>query len=161
MCIRDRGSGVDSALLGGFTAAVWWDGVGADDGEGSRCREYCGLSPLEGPNGVRISPWSGTGFYLSLIHSFGVGAFHYLTAVHYVYAVAQIGYYAQIVGYHYDGGVDLFLKVFHQFKYLRLYCHVQRGRRLVRDQYQMCIRDRRSASGAPTWILICKAEEKG
>ena len=62
--LKTKGSGVDSALLGGFTAAVWWDGVGADDGEGSRCREYCGLSPLEGPNGVRISPWSGTGFYM-------------------------------------------------------------------------------------------------
>lgn len=62
--LKTKGSGVDSALLGGFTAACWWDGVGADDGEGSRCREYCGLSPLEGPNGVRISPWSGTGFYM-------------------------------------------------------------------------------------------------
>ncbi len=62
--LKTKGSNLDTALLGGFTAAVWWDGVGADDGEGSRCREYCGLSPLEGPNGVRISPWSGTGFYM-------------------------------------------------------------------------------------------------
>lgn len=62
--LKTKGSNLDTALLGGFTAAVWWDGVGADDGEGSRCREYCGLNPLEGPNGVRISPWSGTGFYM-------------------------------------------------------------------------------------------------
>ena len=60
--LKTKGSNLDTALLGGFTSAVWWSGVGADNGEGSRCREYSGLSPLEGPNGVRISPWAGTGF---------------------------------------------------------------------------------------------------
>ena len=60
--LKTKGSNLDIALLGGFTSATWWSGVGSDNGEGSRCREYSGLSPLEGPNGVRISPWSGTGF---------------------------------------------------------------------------------------------------
>ena len=60
--LKTKGSNLDIALLGGFTSAVWWSGVGSDNGEGSRCREYSGLSPLEGPNGVRISPWAGTGF---------------------------------------------------------------------------------------------------
>lgn len=60
--LKTKGSNLDTALLGGFTSAVWWSGVGSDNGEGSRCREYSGLSPLEGPNGVRISPWAGTGF---------------------------------------------------------------------------------------------------
>lgn len=60
--LKTKGSNLDIALLGGFTSAVWWSGVGNDNGEGSRCREYSGLSPLEGPNGVRISPWAGTGF---------------------------------------------------------------------------------------------------
>ena len=60
--LKTKGSNLDTALLGGFTSAVWWSGVGNDNGEGSRCREYSGLSPLEGPNGVRISPWAGTGF---------------------------------------------------------------------------------------------------
>ena len=60
--LKTKGSNLDIALLGGFTSATWWSGVGSDNGEGSRCREYSGLSPLEGPNGVRISPWAGTGF---------------------------------------------------------------------------------------------------
>ena len=60
--LKTKGSNLDIALLGGFTSATWWSGVGTDNGEGSRCREYSGLSPLEGPNGVRISPWAGTGF---------------------------------------------------------------------------------------------------
>ena len=60
--LKTKGSNLDVALLGGFTSACWWSGVGSDNGEGSRCREYSGLSPLEGPNGVRISPWAGTGF---------------------------------------------------------------------------------------------------
>ena len=60
--LKTKGSNLDVALLGGFTSATWWSGVGSDNGEGSRCREYSGLSPLEGPNGVRISPWAGTGF---------------------------------------------------------------------------------------------------
>ncbi len=60
--MKTKGSGGDIATVGGFTAACWWSGVGNDNGEGSRCREYSGLSPLEGPNGVRISPWAGTGF---------------------------------------------------------------------------------------------------
>lgn len=60
--LKTKGSNLDVALLGGFTSACWWSGVGNDNGEGSRCREYSGLSPLEGPNGVRISPWAGTGF---------------------------------------------------------------------------------------------------
>lgn len=60
--LKTKGSNLDAALLGGFTSATWWSGVGMDDGEGSRCREYSGLSPLEGPKGVRISPWSGNGF---------------------------------------------------------------------------------------------------
>ena len=60
--LNTKGSNLDIALLGGFTSATWWSGVGSDNGEGSRCREYSGLSPLEGPNGVRISPWAGTGF---------------------------------------------------------------------------------------------------
>ena len=60
--LKTKGSNLDTALLGGFTSACWWSGVGSDNGEGSRCREYSGLSPLEGPNGVRISPWAGTGF---------------------------------------------------------------------------------------------------
>ena len=60
--LKTQGSNLDVALLGGFTSACWWSGVGSDNGEGSRCREYSGLSPLEGPNGVRISPWAGTGF---------------------------------------------------------------------------------------------------
>ena len=57
-----KGSGGDVSQIGVFTAATWWSAVGQDTGEGSRCREYVGLSPLEGPEGVRISPWSGTGF---------------------------------------------------------------------------------------------------
>ena len=60
--LKTKGSNLDIALLGGFTSATWWSGVGSDNGEGSRCREYSGLSPLEGPNGVRMSPWAGTGF---------------------------------------------------------------------------------------------------
>ena len=60
--LKTKGSNLDIALLGGFTSATWWSGVGSDNGEGSRCREYSGLSPLEGPNGVRISPWASTGF---------------------------------------------------------------------------------------------------
>lgn len=60
--LKTKGSNLDAALLGGFTSATWWSGVGMDDGEGSRCREYVGLSPLEGPKGVRISPWSGNSF---------------------------------------------------------------------------------------------------
>ena len=57
-----KGSGGDVSQIGVFTAATWWTAVSQDVGEGSRCREYVGLSPLEGPEGVRISPWSGTGF---------------------------------------------------------------------------------------------------
>ena len=57
-----KGSGGDVSQVGAFTAACWWTGVSPDTGVGSRCREYVGLSPLEGPEGVRISPWSGTGF---------------------------------------------------------------------------------------------------
>ena len=56
-----KGSGGDVSQIGVFTAACWWTAVSPDTGEGSRCREYVGLSPLEGPEGVRISPWSGTG----------------------------------------------------------------------------------------------------
>ncbi len=56
-----KGSGGDVSQIGVFTAAYWWTAVSPDTGEGSRCREYVGLSPLEGPEGVRISPWSGTG----------------------------------------------------------------------------------------------------
>lgn len=54
----------DIAQLGGFTAACWWSAVDTDTGEGSRCRDYVGLSPLEGPEGVRISPWAGTAYYM-------------------------------------------------------------------------------------------------
>ena len=60
--LMTKGSGGDVSQIGVFTAACWWTAVSPDTGEGSRCREYVGLSPLEGPEGVRISPWSGTGF---------------------------------------------------------------------------------------------------
>jgi putative aldouronate transport system substrate-binding protein len=56
-----KGSGGDVSQLGSFIGALWWSAVGTDTGEGSRAREYVGLSPLEGPEGVRISPWSGFG----------------------------------------------------------------------------------------------------
>ncbi len=56
-----KGSSGDVSQVGAFVAACWWNCVGTDTGEGSRCREYTGLSPLEGPNGVRISPWSSVG----------------------------------------------------------------------------------------------------
>ncbi len=60
--LMTKGSGGDVSQIGVFTAATWWTALPQDTGEGSRCREYDGLSPLEGPEGVRISPWSGTGF---------------------------------------------------------------------------------------------------
>ena len=61
-----KGSGGDVSQVGAFTAACWWAATGTDDGTdpNARAREYVGLSPLEGPNGVRISPWSGTGVNL-------------------------------------------------------------------------------------------------
>ena len=59
--LMTKGSGGDVSQIGVFTAATWWTALPQDTGEGSRCREYVGLSPLEGPEGVRISPWSGTG----------------------------------------------------------------------------------------------------
>lgn len=60
-----KGSSGNTATLGAFTAATYWSALPQDDGtETSRNREYVGLSPLEGPKGVRISPWSGSGLQL-------------------------------------------------------------------------------------------------
>ena len=47
--LKTKGSNLDIALLGGFTSATWWSGVGSDNGEGSRCREYSGLRRWKAP----------------------------------------------------------------------------------------------------------------
>ncbi|MDR0396919.1 MAG: extracellular solute-binding protein [Oscillospiraceae bacterium] len=55
------GSDPAAILLGGFTSFTWWQGVPADvDSSDNRSRLYSGLSPLEGPDGVRHSVTTST-----------------------------------------------------------------------------------------------------
>ncbi len=59
---------------------------------------------------------------------------HGTTGVHHQYLVTDTRYYAEIVGDHDDGGVELALELVHQGHDLGLHRHVQRRGRLIGDK---------------------------
>ena len=45
---------------------------------------------------------------------------HYAASVHYRHGITYLGDYSQIVGYHYHGGIVLFLQLIHELQHLSL-----------------------------------------
>ena len=77
-----------------------------------------------------------------------------LSAIHHYNAIRHFADHTQIMGDENTGASGFLLQRVHQIQNLRLYCHIQRGRRLIR---KMCIRDRKK--GAVSYyfdfILCC------
>ena len=61
-------------------------------------------------------------------------AFHDLTRVDDRDLIADLGDNAQIMRDHDHGGIIFFLQILHEFEYLRLNGHIQRGSRLISNQ---------------------------
>lgn len=60
--------------------------------------------------------------------------FHDLTCVDDRDLIADLGDNAQIMRDHDHGGIIFFLQILHEFEYLRLNGHIQRGSRLISNQ---------------------------
>ena len=60
--------------------------------------------------------------------------FYHPACIYYRYLIAGFGNNAKVVGYHKHGGILYFLQLAHHFKHLRLYRHVKRRSRFIRNQ---------------------------